>query len=46
MRSRPALLVALALVTGRRTVERLAFTLAAGGLVGYAVLGFLGVSVP
>jgi hypothetical protein len=40
------LLIALALVTGGRTVERLALTLAAGGLVGYAVLGFLGVSVP
>jgi len=40
------LLVGLALVTGRRPVERLALTLAAGGLVGYAVLGFFGVSVP
>ncbi|MFM8305085.1 MAG: hypothetical protein ACKOA9_12455 [Actinomycetota bacterium] len=40
------LLIALALVTGRRQVERLAVTLAAGGLVGYAVLAFLGSSVP
>ena len=40
------LLVGLALVTGRRPVERLALTLAAGGLVGYAVLAFFGVSVP
>lgn len=40
------LLIALALLTGRREVERLAFTLAAGGLVGYAVLWFFGVSVP
>ena len=40
------LLVALALLTGRREVERLAFTLAAGGLVGYSVLAFFGVSVP
>lgn len=40
------LLIALALVTGRRPVERLGLTLAAGGLVGYAVLAFFGVSVP
>lgn len=40
------LLIALALVTGRRQVERAALTLAAGGLVGYAVLAFFGVSVP
>jgi hypothetical protein len=40
------LLIALAMVTGHRTVERLVLTLAAGGLVGYAVLGFFGVSVP
>lgn len=40
------LLMGLALVTGPRVVERAALTLAAGGLVGYAVLGFLGVSVP
>jgi len=40
------LLIGLALVTGRRPVERLALTLAAGGLVGYAVLAFFGVSVP
>ncbi len=40
------LLIGLALVTGRRPVERLALTLAAGGLVGYSVLAFFGVSVP
>ena len=40
------LLMGLALVTGRRTVERLVLTLAAGGLVGYSVLAFFGVSVP
>lgn len=40
------LLIGLALVTGRPAVERLALTLAAGGLVGYAVLAFTGVSVP
>jgi len=40
------LLIGLALVTGPRPVERLALTLGAGGLVGYAVLGFFGVSVP
>jgi hypothetical protein len=40
------LLIGLALVTGRRTVERAALTLAAGGLVAYAVLGFTGVAVP
>lgn len=40
------LLVALALVTGPRAVERAALALAAGGLVGYAVLAFFGVSVP
>jgi len=40
------LLMGLALVTGRRPVERLVLTLAAGGLVGYSVLAFFGVSVP
>ena len=40
------LLMGLALVTGRRTVERSVLVLAAGGLVGYAVLAFFGVSVP
>ncbi len=40
------LLMGLALVTSRPAVERLVLTLAAGGLVGYAVLGFFGVSVP
>jgi hypothetical protein len=40
------LLVGLALVTGRRAVERAALALAAGGLVAYAVLGFTGVAVP
>jgi hypothetical protein len=38
--------LAIALVTGERTVERTALTLAAGGLVGYAVLAFFGVTVP
>jgi hypothetical protein len=40
------LVVALAIVTGRVTFENAALTLAAGGLVGYSVLVFLGVSVP
>ncbi|MBM3693889.1 MAG: hypothetical protein FJW77_11460 [Actinobacteria bacterium] len=40
------LLLGLALVTGRRTVERAVLALAAGGLVAYAVLGFSGVAVP
>ena len=40
------LLIGVALVTRRPQVERLALTLAAGGLVGYAVLAFFGVSVP
>jgi hypothetical protein len=40
------LVIALALVTGRRGAERAALTLAAGGLVGYATLTFFGVTVP
>lgn len=40
------LLIGLALVTRRRVVEWATLTLAAGGLVGYAVLAFFGVSVP
>ena len=40
------LLIGVALVTRRAQVERAALTLAAAGLVGYAVLAFFGVSVP
>lgn len=40
------LLMGLALVTGRRQVERLSITVLAGGLVGYSFLVFFGVSVP
>jgi hypothetical protein len=40
------LIVALAMVTSRAAVESTALTLAAGGLVGYSVVVFLGVSVP
>ena len=40
------LILALALVTSRPTIERVASTLAAGGLVGYATLTFFGVTVP
>ena len=40
------LLLALAMVTRRETVERAVLTLAAGALVGYSVLVFFGVSVP
>jgi len=40
------LVIGVALVTRRSQVERLALTVAAGGLVGYAVLAFFGVSVP
>ena len=39
-------LLALAVVTDRDEVERGAVVLAAAGLVGYAVLAFLGVSGP
>ncbi len=40
------LVIAVALVTSRPDVERPALVLAAAGLVGYSVLGFLGVYVP
>ena len=40
------LVVAVALVTDRHDVERPVLVLSAAGLVGYSVLGFLGVYVP
>jgi hypothetical protein len=39
-------LLALALVTERDEVERAAIVVSGAGLVGYAVLAFLGVSGP
>lgn len=40
------LVLAIAMVTRHETVERIGLTLAAGGLVAYATLSFVGVSVP
>jgi hypothetical protein len=40
------ILLGIAFITRRETIERMGLTLAAGGLVVYSVLAFLGVSVP